>query len=267
MTSSDSRPIIVGGCYRSGTSLVRRLLDSHPRIHCGPEVKFFRDLHADYLGVEDSIAHLRFLTTARSLLAEEDLLEILGRAFVEMHELAARRAGKARWADKVPENVVFLPQWQRLLGDEWVFLHVVRNPLDTLASIEESGFPRSVPAGLDGRIDLYLEYARAGLWFGEENPDRYVRLIYEELTADPEPVVRRLMASLGECFHPEQLAINASPHQAGLEDPKAAAASMVHRDSVGRWREQLGAEDAESILERTSAIWSRLDPEGVYRFA
>jgi Sulfotransferase family len=40
---SDSRPIVVGGCYRSGTSLVRRLLDSHPRIHCGPEVKLFRD--------------------------------------------------------------------------------------------------------------------------------------------------------------------------------------------------------------------------------
>lgn len=262
---NDSRPIIVGGCYRSGTTLVRRLLDSHPRIHCGPEVKFFRDFYGDYLDVEDPIAHLRFMTTARSLLPEEEVLEVLGAAFVAMHERAACAAGKPRWADKVPENVVFLDRWQHLLGGEWVFLHVVRNPLDTLASIAESGFPKSIPASLDDRIDLYLEYAEAGLRFGEEYPDRYVRLVYEELVREPEPTVRRLMASLGESFFPEQLALNASAHTVGLEDPKAAMASSVHARSVGRWWALLDREDTELIAGRTATIWARLDPEGRYR--
>ena len=36
-------PIIIGGFYRSGTTLFRRLIDSHSRIHCGPEVKYFED--------------------------------------------------------------------------------------------------------------------------------------------------------------------------------------------------------------------------------
>jgi sulfotransferase family protein len=258
----DTRPIVVGGCYRSGTSLVRRLLDSHPRIHCGPEVKFFRDFYADYLDVEDSIAHLRFMATARSLLDEDELLEVLGGALVEIHERAARRAGKRRWADKVPENVIFLDQWQRLLGDDWLFLHVVRNPLDTLASIEESGFPRSVPAALDDRIDLYLEYAEAGLRFADENQHRYLRVLYEDLVADPEPTVRSLMASLGEDFHPEQLTLNTFAHQVGLEDPKAAKASEIHPDSVGRWQQILGEEEAETIAEKTAEIWFRLDPQG-----
>lgn len=70
MPPNDNRPIVVGGCYRSGTSLVRRLLDSHPCIHCGPEVKFFRDFYADYIDVEDPISHLRFMVTARTLLEE-----------------------------------------------------------------------------------------------------------------------------------------------------------------------------------------------------
>lgn len=262
----DNRPIVVGGCYRSGTSLVRRLLDSHPRIHCGPEVKLFRDFYGDYLDVEDPIAHLRFLTTARSVLPEPELLEVLGAALVEMHERAARAVGKPRWADKVPENVVFLDGWQRILGDEWIFLHVVRNPLDTLASIEEADFPKSIPAGLDERIDLYLEYVQAGFRFAEKNPDRYVRLLYEDLVGDPEATVRKLMASLGESFHPEQLAINASPYQAGLEDPKAVKASEIHRDSVGRWRQILSPEDAETVMRRTAAVWSRLDPRGRHVF-
>lgn len=259
---ADARPIIVGGCYRSGTSLVRRLLDSHPRIHCGPEVKLFRDFYGDYLDAEDPVAHLRFIATARSLAPEEDLLAVLGAALVELHERAARAAGKPRWADKAPENVVFLPQWERLLGDEWVFLHVVRNPLDTLASIEEVGFPKSIPATLAERIDFYLGYAQAGLAFAEANPDRYVRVLYEDLVADPEPAVQGLMAGLGEPFDPAQLAINDPPHQPGLEDPKAADASGVHRESVGRWPELLGAEEAGAVVGRTAAIWSRLDPEG-----
>lgn len=250
---------MVGGCYRSGTSLVRRILDGHPRIHCGPEVKLFRDFYADYLGVEDPVAHLRLLTTARSLAPEEELLEILGRALVEMHERAASHAGKPRWADKVPENVVFLDEWQRLLGDDWVFLHVVRNPLDTLASIQEAVFPRSIPPGLDARIDLYVEYAEAGLCFAEANPDRYIGLLYEDLVADPDSAVRRLMATLGEAFHPEQLAVNASPHQSGLEDPKAARASTLYSGSVGRWRSELSHDEAEAIRRSTAAVWSRLN--------
>jgi hypothetical protein len=263
---ADTRPIILGGCYRSGTSLVRRVLDSHPRIHCGPEVKFFRDFYANYLDVDDPIAHLRFMSTARSLLPESDLLEIFGAALVEIHEGAARVAGKPRWGDKVPENVVFLEEWQRILGDEWIFLHVVRNPLDTLASIEEAGFPRSVPAGLDGRIDLYVEYAQAGLRFAEEHPDRYVRLLYEDLVGDPEATVRDLMASLGEDFHPTQLAINASPHQPGLEDPKASRASAIHGDRVDCWRNALSEEEAGTVVGATHDVWLQLAPDGRYSF-
>lgn len=263
--ASENRPIVVGGCYRSGTTLVRRLLDSHPRIHCGPEVKFFRDFHADYIGVDDPIGHLRFLTTARSLLPEEEVLEVLGAAFLEMHERAARRAGKPRWADKVPENVVFLDAWERLLGEDWVFLHVARNPLDTLASIDESEFPRSIPAGLEDRIDLYLEYALAGLEFERRHPDRYVRVLYEDLVTGPEPTASRLMEDLGEAFDPDQLRFEPGRHQPGLEDPKAAAAKDIHAGSVGRWPSTFREAEAARIAARTAAVWARLDPEGRHR--
>jgi len=72
-------PIIIGGCHRSGTSLIRRILDSHSRIHCGPEVKFFRAFYEDCF--DDPLRHLRFISSVRVLLPEDDLLEILGQAF------------------------------------------------------------------------------------------------------------------------------------------------------------------------------------------
>lgn len=261
--TEDSRPIVVGGCYRSGTSLVRRILDSHPRIHCGPEVKFFRDFYADYIGVEDPIEHLRFMVTARSLLSEEELLRILGTAFIELHERAAHNAGKTRWADKVPENLVFLEQWQELLGDDWILLHVVRNPLDTLASIKEWEFPRSIPPTLEDRIDLYVRYAEAGLDFAAANPGRYVQLIYEDLVARPESAVSELMSGLCEQIDPVQLEPNAVSHQHGLEDPKAGAAATIHTGSVGGWRGVLSSDEAGLISAGTAEVWSRLGGEAL----
>lgn len=194
--SYDNSPIIVGGCHRSGTSLIRRILDAHSRIHCGPEVKFFLDFYNDYLN--DPVQHARFMRSARAILPEADLLDVLGRTFVTLHDRAAALAGKPRWADKNPENVCYLVQWQQLLGDNWLFVHVVRNPLDTLASIKEIKFPLAIPAKLEARIAFYQRYTQAGLDFGSAHPERYHRVIYEKLVNEPEAVVSTLMAWLGE---------------------------------------------------------------------
>ncbi len=258
----SSWPIVVGGCHRSGTSLLRRMLDAHPNIHCGPEVTFFRDLYGAYR--DDPLRHLRFTTTARTLLPEDELLELLGTAFLEAHERAARRAGKARWADKSPDNVLYTGGWQRLLGDEWLLIHVVRNPLDTIASMVEVPFPLTLPADLDGRVDFYRRYTEAGLGFGEAHPDRYLPVVYEALVAAPEPVLGPVMAWLGESLDPRQLAFNAVPHDEGLEDPKIAATTTVHAESVGRWRTLLTEQEAAAVWNRTRDLWRCLDPDALY---
>ena len=38
---SSRNHIVLGGCGRSGTTLARVILDSHPNICCGPESKIF----------------------------------------------------------------------------------------------------------------------------------------------------------------------------------------------------------------------------------
>lgn len=258
----SNRPIVVGGCHRSGTSLVRRILDAHPRIHCGPELTFFRDFYGGF--GSDPLHRLRFTTTARDLVPEEDALDVLGRAFVELHERAARRAGKPRWADKAPENVLYADGWERLLGGRFVFVHVVRNPLDTIASME-GRFPLTLPEALDDRIELYRAYTEAGLAFGSAHPTRSRRLVYEQLCASPEETVAELMAWLEEDALPAQLAFNEHPHQTGLEDPEVAGTDGVHAKSVGRWRAVLSDVDAAHVWERTGDLWDAVDPQGEHR--
>jgi len=260
--SRTSWPIVVGGCLRSGTSLIRRILNAHSRIHCGPEVKFFRDFYGDYL--DDPLSHLRFTSTARAILAETELLEVLGGAFVSMHERAMNAAGKARWADKTPENVLYLSEWEKLLGDRWLFVHVVRNPLDTLASIKEARFPLTLPVDLEGRIALYREYTEAGLRFAASHPERAQILVYERLADAPESGVRGLMSWLGERFEPSQLAFNEVDHGAGLEDPKVATTSRVHTSSVHRWPTILSDDEALAVWSATADLWTQIDPDRLY---
>jgi hypothetical protein len=117
---------------------------------------FFRDFYGNYL--EDALHHLRFTQAAPLLLFEDELLEVLGRGFVAVHERAANRAGKPRWADKAPKNVLYTDARQRLRGCEWPLVHVVRNPIDTLFSMPEARFPLTLPAGLENRIAFYTQY-------------------------------------------------------------------------------------------------------------
>jgi hypothetical protein len=256
--SPDIRPIIVGGCHRSGTSLLRRILNAHSHIYCGPEVKFFRDFYGDYL--RDPLQHGRFFRSARAILPEAELLEIAGQAFIALHQRAAARAGKRRWADKNPENVLYLDQWQCLLGENWLFIHVVRNPLDTLASLKEANFRLIIEDNLEARIALYQRYTRAGLDFGNARAERTCRVCYEDLVRFPRPTLEGLMNWIGEVFEPAQLDFNQTVHERGLEDPKIAGTKRIHEASLGRWRHLLSRDEADAIWRETQTIWASIAP-------
>jgi hypothetical protein len=236
------------------------MLNAHSRIYCGPEANFLRDFHGDYL--HDPIRHGRFMHAVRAWLPEDEVLEVLGAAFIDLHQRACRAADKERWADKDPANVIYLSDWARLLGREWFFVHVVRNPLDTLASIKQVEFPYTIPADLDGRIAFYLRYTQAGLDFAASHPDRYHRVTYEDLVTDPRSTLTSLMASVGDAFEPVQLTFNAANQQTGLEDPKVTETRGVHRDRVGGWRAWLSEEEARQVIEACRSTWLAVDPEG-----
>jgi len=253
MQKPNGFPIVIGGCHRSGTSLARRILNAHSKIYCGPEVKFFRDWHGDY--PYDPLHHGRFIQSARSMLPEEELFALLGQAFLAIHERAAQLANKPRWADKSPENVLHLAQWEKLLGENWLFVHVVRNPLDTLASIREAKFTNTIPSHLDQQIEFYKRYTLAGLEYSRANPARSYRLVYERLVRSPEKEIARLMEWLGEEAEAVQVNFNDTPHQPGLEDPKIAQTKHVHAGSIGRWKRDLTGAQIAAILNATASLW------------
>lgn len=240
-------PIIVGGFYRSGTSLVRRLLDSHSNIHCGPEIKFFKDLDHDY--IDDPLEHIRFFSTLPSLgLTREEILSLFGPAFIVAHERAAAKAGKNRWADKNPENVIHLDDWETLLPQGFIFVHVVRDPIDALASLKSIGFEKTIPRSFAAKATLLKTFLDAGRGYVTSNPSRSKTIRYEDLVRDPAETVTNLFDWLGEKPEMDVLRNFHRPERGtGIEDPKVKKTRSIHSKSIGRGSKELTQREIQIV--------------------
>ncbi len=254
-------PVIIGGFYRSGTSLLRRLFDAHSQIHCSPEIKFFNDFYGRYL--HDDLNHIRFFTTLRSIgLDEGTLLEIFGKAYIKSHEEAARKFGKRIWADKNPENVLFLEQWQSLLQGQFVFIHVIRHPLDVMASLLEVRFEKTIQTDFKDKVLLYKHFVECGLEFSARYPEQSHEVRYESLISDPESTLKILLDSLGLEYEPVMVTgFNSPQRQEGIEDPKIYSTKTIHTRSIGRWKKDLAPRHIRVVRSLLSELARKLGYE------
>jgi hypothetical protein len=233
---SLERPIFVIGCPRSGTTLLRLMLDSHPRISCGEETHFLRDL-ASTLGV-----HWPLLETygfPRSYWIER----IRGfYAGFQADYLEGR--GKARWSEKDPTYTLLLPFIDELFPDAQ-YVHLVRDAYDVVASFRDRWGHRSALRVARGE---WARYVRAGRDFGQQLPDgRYHELRYEALVEDTELALRSLLVFLGEEWDPAVLRFQEAPHDATERYTRFTAerrleggdGGAVYRSRVGAGRREL----------------------------
>src|SRR5437667_10431218 len=89
--NDDAQPIFLVGCPRSGTTLLRLILDSHPEISCGPETHLLGPMHRMF----DRWSSLQLFGFERDYWYEK-MADFINSFQTEY----AQRRGKTRWADK-----------------------------------------------------------------------------------------------------------------------------------------------------------------------
>jgi hypothetical protein len=199
-----SAPTIVCilGMHRSGTSLVSRVLNVLG-VYLGPEEHLMRPGSDNPAGYWESRPIKQI---------NDEILSILGGSWQEpptlpagwerSPELASSRhrareviegdfSSSELWGFKDPRNSLTLPFWQRIL-DPMRYVICLRNPLDVAASARAREDDR---VGFEQGITLWLIYVRAALAATAGHPRHLV--FYEDLMADPEPVVRELARFIG----------------------------------------------------------------------
>jgi hypothetical protein len=265
-------PFVVGAA-RSGTTLLRLMLDAHPELAIPPETQFVPDL-IKACRAEDCTPEraLEIIVSRREWedfgLEPDELLTRLGRpdkltagkAVRAFYRLYARKQGKPRWGDKTPQYVQRMLLIQGALR-EARFVHVIRDGRDVTLSRQERGVRAADAEKVATRWRELISRAR-----GQSDRIRhYLEVRYEDLVSDPDPTLRRVCEFIELDFDPAMLAHHESAgerlgemaHDLPAEGQRpqetaedrlamhARAAEAPDRGRVQRWRREMDPADVE----------------------
>ncbi len=207
-------PIFIIGCHRSGTSLVRRILDSHSNIACPPE-SFYLQHFTPLLEDSDTFVGLDGMGIGR-----EEGLRGFRHCAGFFHEIYRESKNKRRWADKTPQYAFHLRTLHQLYGDAARFVFVLRHPLDVAYSIWNRGWFKTGEADYLSTVTNYVrDSLERQVEFLEHFPQISFRADYVDVVHTPEPILKRLCAFLNEPWDPAMLQHHLQPHDFGTEDP------------------------------------------------
>jgi hypothetical protein len=107
------------------------------------------------------------------------------------------------------------------------------------------------PQPVEAYMKRWVRDTEAGI--AMRGDPRYMEVRYEELVEDPEGVLRGLVAALDEPWLP-RLLVERTPRSGG----PAHANSRISTGSVGRWRQDLSADERAAVQRIGGELLARL---------
>lgn len=262
--------VFVVGCERSGTTLLRAMLDSHSELAMPPEsyflVPLMKEPYAPQSFLDLLAEHRRFARWGLPIEEVERELQDarpgdLAAAVRVLYRTYARSRGKSRWGDKSPGYVRRIRALAGLLPEAH-FVHIIRDGRDVALSWLETPFG---PGSITEAAERWRKDVRAGRRAGRKHAeDRYMEVRYERLVSRPKRVLRRLcdFARLG--FEPGMLDY---PRRAdAIIEPTLEPQShqRLHRpptSGLRDWRTQMDLADVRAFNRVAGDLLTRLGYE------
>src|SRR3984957_17771017 len=220
--TGDATPILIIGMPRSGTTLVEQIVSSHPEVRGAGELNFWNERGAAWHQAGPAGTEAPFLRQAAA-----DYLRVL----------RAIGPKSARVTDKMPFNFL----WAGLIHLAFpraTIIHCRRTAIDTALSIHQTLFHPGLafPTGGAKLVAYFRSYQRlTDHWRSVLPADRFIEVEYEELTREPEPVIRRIIAGCGLGWHDACLRPERNPRSVKTPS-KWQTRQPIYRHSVARWR-------------------------------
>jgi len=218
-------PILIGGCGRSGTTLLLSIISAHPRVFAFPyEVAAFTGWQVDKRGKEYPVRQDRLY---RYLLYKHVPKEAW------------------RWCEKRPLNVLYIKE----ILNYWKnahFIHIIRDARDVLTSRHpEKPDEYWVPA------KRWLRDVKSGLKY-KDHP-RVITIKYEDLVFDFQKTIHNICQGIGEESVPEILSWY---ENTTVKSDRAwfGGVEKIHQNSIKKWQKEEHQERLKEIMENKEVL-------------
>lgn len=253
---SNNDPFFIVGSGRSGTTLLRLLLNGHSRLHIPPETWFLTDLIKELpLAGELSPAEVKRAThlitsnyrwpdmemdTETFKREAQSLARPTIREIVELvYQTQLNRAGRPRFGDKTPPYIHVVPQLLKLYPGAR-FIHLVRDGRDVALSFVGFHEP-GCRCYEGGNFEWTGAIRRAASYANTKFADRILTTRYEDLVSSPEKSLKEICAFLEENFEPQMLdwrkQMAGVPARERHFHPKLSR--PISATDIGTWRHRL----------------------------
>jgi len=242
-------PLFLVGTMRSGTTLLRLILDSHERLALADESGFLRAVAAAKAipDQHDGPGWYR-----RYGVSDAEMDARLRTFYDDIFSAYARERGAARWGDKTPFHINHLRVLAQVFPDAQV-VGIVRHPGAVVASQLRRGieFPDAL---------RHWRNQNARLLRAANRPDlrrRLAVLRYEDLVTTPEPVLRALLEFLGEPWSPDLLRHHEVHRERGaprLAEGGTRTDRAIDAERNARWATELSAAQRRELAEVTAGL-------------
>jgi hypothetical protein len=253
---SDNTPFFVLGAARSGTTMLRLMLNRHSRLAIPFESHFLRQILAELpihrpLDTHEAVRMSDIVTNERNfrswhLEPSEVRSELIGLAPASLARLVdalfrmeIAGSGKPRWGDKTP---YYYSCWRQLmeLFPTSRLVHIIRDGRDVNLSLEKVGWHGPTAADRARywreRVEMAHDADR------ELGPKRNLIIRYEDLVLDTPATIATVCDFLQEAFEPGMLDFysDAAMHICDIDGNVHDKLLRAPRpDDVGRWRREM----------------------------
>jgi len=276
----QDKPIFIGGLQRSGTSLMRAIIGSHPTLAIYKSdlplwTKYYKHHHD--LDLNDPDIRMQLLD---EIISDRKSLKIIGLTFNAQEILAslqneshvtfgvlfqhllrqyAKLIGRPRWGLKTPHNEFWSDEIFAAYPDAKM-IHLIRDPRDVAVSIKSRGWDKP----LEKTCRKWQKSAQLGKIQQDKYANSYMVVRYEDLVGNPESITQKVCDLVELDYRPDLLKMDAQLGWRGSNshfDDLGYEHEGISEKAIGRYTEYLDLVDVafiEDFLKEEMIEWQYL---------